>query len=186
MKQVMLHKSLPKFDDNSYAHFVTTKTYRNYPYFKNDDFCRILLEELRFYSQKYGFTLLGYVILPDHLHLLIWWDREERPDLNISRVMQGIKGASARRIIDLLKSMGLEQMLQSTQRSANTKSHKQNLKYRVWQPDFYDFVIHSKEKLLEKLNYIHNNPVKDGLASSPDGYEWSSYRLYFLEKVEVK
>ena len=182
-----MYKHLPKFDDNSYAHFITTNTYNNYTYFKDEELCQILIEELEFYSRKYGFALIGYVIMPDHLHLLVWWDKEEKPNLSISEIMRGIKGATARRIIDLRQGKGLEQMLQSTRRSAHSKSHRkshrQNLKYRLWQPGFYDFNIYSEEKFLEKLNYIHSNPVKAGLVSSPECYKWSSWRLYPLEKT---
>ena len=74
MDTMTLHKSLRKFDDNSYVHFITTNTYRNYPYFQYEEFSQILLEELRFYSGKLIFELMGYVIMPNHLHLLLWWD----------------------------------------------------------------------------------------------------------------
>jgi putative transposase len=190
--QGILYKNLPKFNDNSYGHFITTRTYENRPYFKNDEFSRILLAELGFYSQKYGLTLIGYVIMPDHVHLLIWWDKDEKPDLTVSKIVQVIKGTTARRCVDLSKSRGWEQMLPSTQEKqvlqaipkdvAALKSHKRNLKYRLWQPGFYDFNVYSEEKLLEKLNYMHNNPVKAGLALSPAAYSWSSYREYFKEK----
>ena len=70
-------------------------------------------------------------------------------------------------------------MLQPTQnKGASPRFHKRNLKYRLWQPGFYDFNIYNEEKLLEKLNYMHNNPVKAGLVLSPSDYEWSSYREY--------
>lgn len=193
-KQRILYKNLPKFDDNSYAHFVTTRTHENRPYFRNDEYTDILLEEVRFYSEEYGFDVLGWVIMPEHLHLLLWWDKEEKPGLSISKIMQSIKSGSARRIIDLTKSKGLEQVLQPTRGEgrlqatqkdfAVSKSHKRNLKYRIWQPGFYDFNVHSEKKLLEKLNYMHNNPVKAGLTLSPADYRWSSYRKYFKEKHE--
>ena len=54
--------------------------------------------------------------------------------------------------------------------------------FRLWQPGFYDFNIYSKEKLVEKLDYIHNNPVSAGLVLSSGAYEWSSYHLYFSEE----
>ena len=94
----MLYKSLPKFNDTSCAHFVTTRTYRSYPYFKDEKFCKILTEELEFYSEKCGFTLVGYVIMPDHLHLLLWWDKEEKPNLSISRIMNSIKTMTSKRV----------------------------------------------------------------------------------------
>jgi len=188
-----VYKSLPKFDDNSYAHFVTTNTYRNYPYFGDEESSQILLEELKFYSGKLGFILIGYVIMPSHLHLLLWWDKDEEPMLNISTIMQRIKGATARRIINLLRgrsehplrpvSQGRERMLSATQVRVGVKSNKRNLKYRLWQPGFYDFNIYSEETLLEKLDYTHNNPVRAGLVLSPADYEWSSYRTYFSDVV---
>jgi len=181
-----LHKNLPKFNDSSYAHFVTTRTYGNRPYFENEECSLILLAELRFYKEKYGFFLTGYVIMPDHLHLLLWWDIEEKPKLSISKIMQGIKGATARRIIDLMKDRGLERMLQSTHRNDVSLSRGRNVRYRLWQPGFYDFNVYSEEKLLEKLNYIHGNPVKTGLVLSPRAYRWSSYKEYFTEEGQTQ
>jgi len=177
-----LHKNMPKFNDNSYVHFVTTRTYKSRPYFRDEEFSWILLEELRFYGKKYDFVLMGYVIMPNHVHLLLWWDKEKKPGLSVSKIMQGLKGATARRIIDLVQDKGLERMLQSTHRNADSKSRRRNLRYRLWQPGFYDFNIYNEEKLLEKLDYIHGNPVRAGLALSSRDYDWSSYREYFEEE----
>jgi len=115
-EKMIRRKNLPKFNDSSYVHFATTATYKNRPYFGDEGFCRILLEELDSYSNKYSFTLTGYVIMPDHVHLLVWWDRGERPELSISKIMQGIKGVTARRIIDLMVANRLEHLLQPTPR----------------------------------------------------------------------
>lgn len=183
---MMAYKHLPKFNENSYAHFLTTRTYKHRPYFEDKELCQILMEELEFYSRKHGFTVVGYVIMPDHLHLLLWWDKKEKPDLSISKVMQVVKGVAARRIIGLLKDRGLEQMLQSTPINHDPKSHRQNLKYCIWQPGFYDFNIYNEATLLEKLNYIHNNPVKTGLVPSACDYKWSSYKDYFGEEKDIK
>ncbi len=188
-----MYKNIPKFDDNSYVHFITTNTYRNYPYFQDEEFSHILLEELQLYSVKLGFTIMGYVIMPSHLHLLLWWDKDEKPMLNISTIMQRVKGATARRIIDLLRGrsehplrpicQGRERMLSATHEGAGSKAHKRNIKHRLWQRGFYDFNIYTEKTLLEKLEYIHNNPVRAGLAASPIDYAWSSYRLYFSDVV---
>ena len=187
----MIHcKNPPKFNDNSYVHFTTTNTYRKLSYFRNEEFCRILLEELEFYHERYGFSMIGYVIMPDHLHLLLWWDIREKPELNISKIMQVIKGVTARRVVDLMTAVRLEQMLQptlrkgeqkSSQSEKNAQAHRQNLRHRLWQPGFHDFNIYSEDKLVEKLNYIHHNPVEAGIVSSPGEYKWSSYKRYFSE-----
>jgi len=64
--------------------------------------------------------------------------------------------------------------------------HPTRRPFRLWQRGFYDFNIYSEAKLLEKLDYMHSNPVKAGLVSSPDGYERSTWKLYSSEKVETK
>ncbi|MCK5654258.1 MAG: transposase, partial [Dehalococcoidia bacterium] len=92
-----LYKKLPKFDDNSYVHFITTNTYKNYPCFQYEELSQILLEELKFYSAKLGFALIGYVIMPDHVHLLLWWDSEEKPELGISNIVGRIKTMTSKR-----------------------------------------------------------------------------------------
>jgi len=94
---MILYKSLPKFDDNSYAHFITTNTYKNYPFFRDEGLSQILLEELGFYSGKLSFALVGYVIMPAHVHLLLWWDSEEKPKLGISNIMSRIKTMTSKR-----------------------------------------------------------------------------------------
>ncbi|MCK4362825.1 MAG: transposase [Dehalococcoidia bacterium] len=185
---MILYKSLPKFDDNSHVHFITTNTYKNYPFFRDERLSEILLEELRFYSGKLGFALVGYVIMPAHVHLLIWWSRDDKQLLNISKIMQVIKGATARKIIDLLRgrsehllrpiAIRREQMLSPTRENVSSQYHIRSPKFRLWQPGFYDFNIYSEEK----LDYIHNNPVSAGLVLSSGDYEWSSYHLYFSEE----
>jgi len=174
----MLHTSLPKFDDNSYAHFVTTNTYENYPFFRDERLSQILLEELGFYSGKLGFALLGYVIMPAHVHLLLWWDREEKPELGISNIMRRIKTMTSKRAKRyLFYGGGIEYVGRLADVGQPTPGP-----FRLWQPGFYDFNIYSEEKLLEKLDYIHSNPVRAGLALSPRDYEWSSYKEYFEEE----
>jgi putative transposase len=56
-----------------------------------------------------------------------------------------------------------------------------------WQKRFYDFNVYSKKKIAEKLNYMHNNPVKRGLVKSREQWAWSSYRSFrFMEKGPVR
>ena len=55
------------------------------------------------------------------------------------------------------------------------------IKSKIWQKSFYDFPIYSDHKFQEKLNYIHNNPLKAGLVIDPADYPWSSWRNYYIE-----
>ena len=135
----------------------------------------------------------------DHLHLIVWWDTDKQKDLTISTVMHRIKGRSAKRLSDylILGRQGLNALPDSRGIQASTthlggkdltgrdiQAHPTHLRIstrdtiKIWQPSFYDFNIYSEEKLREKLNYIHWNPVRAGLCAKPEDWPWSSYSFY--------
>ena len=190
----MLYKRLPKFNYEGDAHFVTSKTHLNTPLFAVHSCAIIVLEELAFYRQQNNMKILGYVVMPDHIHLVVWWDMMKKPQLSISKIMQGFKGSVARRIIDEVfetntQPGSIEYPLYAIQRklmlsptpamvATGNKGHRRNLKYKIWQTGFYDFHIISPEKLNEKLNYIHCNPEKAGLCDKPEEYPYSSAWYY--------
>jgi putative transposase len=102
--------------------------------------------------QRYRFVVVGYVIMPEHIHLLI--SEPERDDP--SKAMQAIKPGLARQIPRKARDCGS----------------------RIWQAPFYDFVVFTEKKRVEKLRYMHRNPVKRGLVLEPQQWKWSSYRHY--------
>jgi putative transposase len=57
--------------------------------------------------------------------------------------------------------------------------------YRVWNRRGYDMNVWSEKKIQEKLNYMHNNPVKRGLVAQPGDWPWSSWRYYYLDDSSV-
>jgi len=167
---------------------LSKKTFENYSYFRDDKCCLMLLGELEFYRKRLAFKVLGYVIMPDHLHCLIFWDAEEYPKLTISKIMQGIKSHSAKEILCYLRTGRRKPSLSPYSKGASKGSHLPNAyewenigrvhtkpETRIWQKGFYDFNIYNEEKFYKKLNYIHNNPVSAGLCENPEDYQWSSY-----------
>jgi REP element-mobilizing transposase RayT len=180
---------LPKFNERNYVHFVTAKTFENHACFGNDDCCRILLEDLDFYRKRIGFKVLGYVIMPDHLHCLVFWDVEECPELTVSKIMQRVKGHCAKQILSYLQTGRRKPSLSPYSASASEGSHLPRIhewrntgrvhtepRHRIWQKGFYDSNIYTEKKLREKMDYIHSNPVMQGLSERPEDYQWSSYR----------
>jgi len=106
--------------------------------------------------------------------------------------MQSIKSHSARQIIDYLHRTGSRGPLtsannrssgQGTRTTPEEYPHKRmsNQKYQIWQPSFYDFNIYSEKKLKQKLDYIHNNPVRARLVKNASNYKYSSYRNYYMD-----
>ncbi len=95
---------------------------------------------------KYGFLVIGYVVMPEHAHLLV--SEPERAVL--ATALQGLK--------------------QSVTRRCRCR--------HFWQPRYHDFNVWSERKRIEKLRYIHRNPVRRNLAARPEDWLWSSYRHY--------
>jgi putative transposase len=121
-----------------------------------------IFEQVR---RSYGFIVVGYVVMPEHIHLLI--SEPERGD--ISTVVQVLKQRVARRILR-----------ESRSRVSARQEHLwgESASEHVWQKRFYDFLILSEKKKAEKLRYIHRNPVRRGLVLESGQWRWSSYRLY--------
>jgi len=82
---------MQRFNFPGDVHFVTFRTDKSQPYFKDEKCCELFLGNLEFYREKYNLKIYGYVILWDHIHLLIEMDLEKFPELTISKVMQDFK-----------------------------------------------------------------------------------------------
>ena len=197
---------LPKY--NIGAHFLTAKTFQNTPFFKIPACAHLFCQELEAARAVYGFHVLAFVVMPDHIHLLLWWDTDALPDLTISRVAWAVKGRSARRIVDYLKGVEGSGMgdgiaavgvgdgnavigvgdgiavahpntLLHPVREPIDQPHYRNWRYKIWQQGAgYDFNIYTPHKLVEKVAYIHANPVRAGLVVRPEEYPWSSASNY--------
>jgi len=164
----------PVFHIAGQAHFVSTNTYNFLPIFHDPAYADILVANLAFYRKHYAFKLLGYVVMPTHLHVIILPSAKA----SISQVMQRLKEYSAKQIVALAREKGQKTLL-SAFRMAGQQTGR--AKFKVWQDGFYDFNLYTEAKLREKLRYIHNNPVKEGLVSDPVEYPYSSCRNYLLD-----
>ena len=120
--------------------------------------------------------------MPEHFHLLI----KCKPADSISSILQELKRQTAFRVLKGPQENDqypwCRQML--VRLTLPTTVHDES-SYRVWQRRFYPFNVYSERKRLEKLNYMHGNPVKRGLVSSPDQWPWSSFRFYYLNDSSV-
>jgi putative transposase len=115
-----------------------------------------------------GFLLFAYVLMPDHIHLLT--DSPDKP----SKVLQFIKGIVSRRVLGYLKEKKYETSLRKLQHD----DWKRNHRYSLWQHDSDVFSVTSESMFMQKLNYIHLNPVRAGLVERANEYRWSSARYW--------
>jgi REP element-mobilizing transposase RayT len=137
---------LLRFLLEGHCYHVTTRTRGAAPVLRDPANARIIVDALQFVRRDRAY-LLGYAILPDHLHAVL----VPRGQQTISRVMQSIKGYSARPM-----------------------NARQGRSGALWQPSFYDRVIRDEAHLLDTLEYMHRNPVAAGLADTPEEYLFSS------------
>jgi putative transposase len=166
----------------NHLHYLTTSTYRRARLFDAESLKRHLVGTLAELRWELGFRIVGYVLMPEHLHLLIWPSELA----NLSQIMQKLEGRAARFVLKSLRqnlqSPWCQKMLERLKLPATVHDEAT---YRVWQRRFYDMNIWSDQKRLEKLNYMHNNPVKRGVVREPGEWPWSSWRFYYLNDASI-
>ena len=163
-------KGLRRIHGGGDFHFITCSCYRRQQFLgsarRRDLFLKIL-EEVR---QKYNFIIVGYVVMPEHFHMLV----SEPKTKSLSLVMQVLKQRVSRKC---RRRESRDQMRLWAAESAPA----------FWQTRYYDFNVFSGKKKIEKLRYMHRNPVTRGLVESPEQWRWSSYRYYSVgEEGPVK
>jgi putative transposase len=157
-------KGLVRYYRNQDLHFITCSCYRRQPHLnttKARDLFLKILEETR---RKYRFVVHGFVLMPEHFHLLITEPEVGDPSV----VMKVLKQRFARQANRLRRTQDPAQI-----------AFCDSTPDPVWQKRFYDFNVWSERKRIEKLRYMHRNPVKRGLVERPDQWRWSSFRSYF-------
>jgi putative transposase len=127
-------------------HFLTFSCYRRRPYLSGIAPMELFEDALERVRRRYLFVIAGYVVMPEHVHLLV----NEPKRALLSKAIQALK-------------------LSVTMRRRDRP---------FWQAHYYDFNVSSHAKFIEKLRYIHRNPVKRGLVPRPEDWNWSSYRHY--------
>jgi len=164
---------LPRYHIEGHIYYVTTVVYGRLPIFTRPSFIIPLLDSLNFYRYQRSFKLLGYVIMPDHVHLLLWPFGQP----TVSDIMRDYKKFTSRRIIQQAEVEHADEWVVAFQQAGQETGRSVN---KVWQDDYWDTNIYTERFLRQKLNYVHRNPVRAGLAEKLEDYPYSSYRNYVL------
>ena len=130
-------------------HFVTFSCYRRQPLLGAVTAYSVFERALEAVRLRYGLVVAGYVLMPEHVHLLV--------------------GEPSRSSL----SVALQVLKQQTSRKLKARGETQ-----FWQRRYHDFNVWSEEKRVEKLRYMHRNPVKRGLVATPEDWPSSSFRHY--------
>ncbi|MBI4546576.1 MAG: transposase [Ignavibacteriae bacterium] len=141
-------RHLPHWTLEGSTYFVTFRTQHGE---LSIDEQKAVLEHITSCNGKY-YTLIAAIIMPDHVHILL----TPTDGFKLSRIMKGIKGASARKINMLRNSSG-----------------------SIWQDESFDRIIRDQKELNEKVNYMLNNPAKKGLTDDP----WNYHGWYYNDQM---
>jgi putative transposase len=155
-----------KIESDSNFHFVTFAVFKHIPVFRSPLFAEEFIKNLRFYSDRGDFKLHAFVIMPDHVHLLL----EMNPNKNLSALIRDIKKYFSFHAKNSLFHKSRFDM----------ESFSRDGAFQFWERGFDEVTIISEKVFLAKLDYIHNNPVKAGLAEDAANYKYSSVKQYLM------
>ena len=160
-------KGLKRYYGEGDLHFLTFSCYRRLPLLGTKRARNLFVHTLEKIRERYGFSVVGYVVMPEHVHLLISEPAKGTPSVvlkvlkqRVSRDLRGRKRRVPAGQLRLAFSIGGESLP------------------RFWQPRFYDFNVWSARKRKEKLEYMHLNPVVRKLVVHPKDWPWSSWSFY--------
>ncbi len=139
---------LKRLQNEGDLHFITFSCHERRPLL-NTPHCKTVLEDmLEALRSRHGFAILGYVVMPEHVHLLM----TEPKTGSVNSTLRVLKGQTSK----LLRGV-----------------HE-----HFWLPRYYDFNVFTDAKRIEKLRYMHRNPVARELVARPEDWPWSSFLAY--------
>lgn len=141
-------RGLVRYQKCGVLHFLTFSCYRRKPLLDSATAYRAFELEFERVRQRYSLAIAGYVLMPEHVHLLVG----EPGESSLAVVLQVLKQQTSRRF--------------------------KREEDRFWQRRYYDFNVWNEEKRMEKLRYMHRNPVRRRLVAKPEDWPWSSFRHY--------
>jgi putative transposase len=140
-----------------HLHFITCSCYRRLPLFASARAKNLFVKILGEVRDRYGFALVGYVVMPNHMQVLK------------QRVSRRLRRKPRKKV--------------SSQPLRLPFRHAHDSWPHFWQPRFYDFNVWSQTKFVEKLQYMHLNPLKRKLVTHPRDWPWGSFSFYAKREI---
>ena len=154
------------FSDQLYFHFVTSSCHGRRKLLDEDHPKRIVLGQLNACLLRYEAKCVGFVVMPDHVHAILWFPETDK----LSVFLQQWKRLTSHTIRKWMSDHMARYFAED------------EIPARFWTPRYYSFEIYSESKLIEKLEYMHLNPVRAGLVEKAVDWQWSSARWYEQQK----
>jgi len=158
-------------DDNG-IYFTTHTIVEWLPVFCERKYFEIITGSLRHCQDKKGLTIFGYVVMLTHFHLVA----QTEDGVKFHEVMRDMKKFTSKEISRELESDGQRLFLYVFKKAAEREKGRQ--RYKVWQHDYHPQIVYSDSVCYQKLDYMHNNPLRKGFVEKPEDWLFSSARNY--------
>ncbi len=140
--------NLRRYQHEGHLHFITFSCYRRLPYLNTESAYKCFERWIETLRKRHDFDVHGYVLMPEHVHLLL----SEPRNHSLDNTLRALKGQTSKEL-------------------KGDRDH-------FWQKRYYDFNVFTEHKRIEKLKYMHRNPVARGLVNRPEDWAWSSFCHY--------
>lgn len=159
------------FSDSPF-YFVTTTITEWQNVFCSTDAFEIIINSLKYCIANKGLHLHGYVIMPNHAHYILSTNENKK----LSDIMRDFNTHTSRLLTKLLTEYN-RQVILNIFKYAASNDRRDNV-FKVWQDGYHPIVLMSEIFLRQKLDYLHNNPVRKGFVEKPEEWRYSSERNY--------
>jgi putative transposase len=152
-----------RYEAPGQARYLTCSCFHRLALFGNDRIKDAFVERLTLVINRTGCNLFCWVVMPEHFHLLL---RPVLPRVTVTHFLMSLKRPFAALVLDRWRELGAKVL----RRVRDSKGQE-----HFWQEGGgYDRNVYSRDELLEKIAYIHMNPVRRGLVARPEDWQWSS------------
>ncbi|WP_346857090.1 transposase [uncultured Draconibacterium sp.] len=169
-----------KFHNPDGVYFVSFAIIEWLDVFTRNEYKKIILDSLHYCQKEKGMEIFAWCIMSSHVHLVFRSSGEQKPELLLGDFKRFTSKAIVKAIINNPQESRKEFLLEHFQRVANKTSNVN--KYQFWRHDNNPVELWSNKVIDEKINYIHNNPVDEGLVFRAEDYLYSSAADYAGEK----
>jgi putative transposase len=162
-------RSRYKIYELTHPHFITCTILHWLPIFTRKESVQIIIDCLKFLQEKDNLKLYAYVILENHLHMVV-------SSNDLHKTMQSFKQYTAKQILTMLKKGNVKTILD--QFAFYKKAHHKEKTYQVWEEGYQPKLIQNEAMMKIKIDYIHQNPIKRGYVDEAFHWRYSSARNY--------
>jgi REP element-mobilizing transposase RayT len=155
-------------------HYLTLQVVYWVDIFTRKTYCDIVIESLRYCQKEKGLEIYAFVIMSNHVHLILKSEVN-----NLSDILRDFKKYTSKKITDAIEESSESRknwMLRLFMHAAKRQNKKGD--YQVWTHENHAIQLYSNNVIQEKVDYIHLNPVRNGIVAKPEDYLYSSARNY--------